>query len=245
MKNSINFFRAARAILIASLVWCAFAASALDIQIGATDAAQGIATAAVPIQLANVTTNLSAIAFYVVNDATLGRPNITGLGQNNGVAFVDDFGGGVYRVTAFVLGNPGFANGTIFSLTYSLPSGMAIGSYPVSFLGAPPLNAPSGGNPEARANISSALIPSAGTGGLIRVIPPVASVVNGITLQTNGPFRLQFSGNPGWNYSLQISTNLIDWVTQTNLAAGTNGLFEFIDSNVINRPVRFYRLKNP
>ena len=61
----------------------------------------------------------------------------------------------------------------------------------------------------------------------------------------SGHFRIQFTGTVGQPYSLQASSNLVDWV---NAGAGTplgNGLFEFLDPGMTNAPVRFYRTTSP
>jgi hypothetical protein len=52
-----------------------------------------------------------------------------------------------------------------------------------------------------------------------------------------GGFVLSASGVPGYNYAIEISTNLTDWTAiQTNPVP-----FQFIDVNASNYPVRFYR----
>lgn len=54
---------------------------------------------------------------------------------------------------------------------------------------------------------------------------------------TNGRFQFDVSGVSGLNYSVQTSTNLIDWVPlETNVAP-----FTFLDTNVAFFPQRFYR----
>ena len=43
----------------------------------------------------------------------------------------------------------------------------------------------------------------------------------------------------------EMSTNLIQWqVLSTNIAS-TNGLFQFTDTNVMGKPMKYYRLSNP
>jgi hypothetical protein len=52
-----------------------------------------------------------------------------------------------------------------------------------------------------------------------------------------GGFVVGASGVPGYNYALEVSTNLINWTAiQTNPVP-----FQFIDANASNYPVRFYR----
>jgi len=72
--------------------------------------------------------------------------------------------------------------------------------------------------------------------------PPVFRVC---TLAAPGQLRLQAIGSAGLSYTLQTSTNLANWVNQTNLVADTNGLIECavgLDSNV---PACFYRVRWP
>lgn len=57
--------------------------------------------------------------------------------------------------------------------------------------------------------------------------------------------QLQMSGLlPNQLFSLEISSNLLNWVGMTNFVAGTNGMFEFIDPIPGAVPSRFYRLKS-
>ena len=66
---------------------------------------------------------------------------------------------------------------------------------------------------------------------------------NSQPLKTNGlTFSLQLS--KGLNGHIQVSTNLINWVTLTNFV-GTNSPITFRDSAAINFPRRFYRAVIP
>jgi hypothetical protein len=60
-----------------------------------------------------------------------------------------------------------------------------------------------------------------------------------------GQFRLQGTGTAGLTYTLQTSTNLVDWVSHTNVVAGTNGLIECVMDMETNAPACFYRLQWP
>lgn len=64
-----------------------------------------------------------------------------------------------------------------------------------------------------------------------------------IRIVRDGPaaFRLQGSGTPGVTYILESSLNLLQWGPITNLTAGSDGLFEHLETSVI-WPSRFYRL---
>jgi hypothetical protein len=54
---------------------------------------------------------------------------------------------------------------------------------------------------------------------------------------TNGQFQFDILGITGLNYSVEASSNLIDWVPlQTNVSP-----FTFVDTNAVAFPQRFYR----
>ncbi|HXE41397.1 MAG TPA: hypothetical protein VN516_00125, partial [Candidatus Baltobacteraceae bacterium] len=54
---------------------------------------------------------------------------------------------------------------------------------------------------------------------------------------TNGEFRFHISGVTGFNYTVQASTNLVDWMSlMTNVSP-----FDFTDWNATNYQRRFYR----
>jgi hypothetical protein len=59
---------------------------------------------------------------------------------------------------------------------------------------------------------------------------------------TNG-VELLFLGFPNQNYTIEASTNLVDWrfLYNTNAPATSNGVFRFTDSAATNIPMRFYR----
>lgn len=72
--------------------------------------------------------------------------------------------------------------------------------------------------------------------------------VRDVTLQTRPATPgalLRFRGSPGFGYVLEASTNLVDWIALTNLLAGPDGLFDFLDGNATTSPARFYRLRVP
>ena len=49
---------------------------------------------------------------------------------------------------------------------------------------------------------------------------------------------------PNQTYTVQSSSNLVNWFAVTNFMAGTDGTFEFIDPVSCNMQSRFYRLKS-
>jgi hypothetical protein len=58
-------------------------------------------------------------------------------------------------------------------------------------------------------------------------------------------FWLQGTGTAGLTYTLQTSTNLVDWVDQTNVEAGPGGLIKCLVDMDPDAPACFYRLRWP
>lgn len=72
--------------------------------------------------------------------------------------------------------------------------------------------------------------------------------VLGVSVQTapaTAGSLLRFGGSTGFEYVMEASTNLFDWLALTNLVAGPDGLFEYLDTSATNFPTRFYRLRVP
>ena len=62
-------------------------------------------------------------------------------------------------------------------------------------------------------------------------------MLNGCSFSGVNGFQFQVAGVPGFNYAVQESTNLIDWVSLiTNTAP-----FSFTDANAPNSLQQFYR----
>ena len=64
-------------------------------------------------------------------------------------------------------------------------------------------------------------------------------------MSASGLFRLQGTGTAGLTYTLQTSTNLVDWVSHTNAVAGPTGLIECLEDMDPAAPACFYRLRWP
>jgi hypothetical protein len=60
----------------------------------------------------------------------------------------------------------------------------------------------------------------------------------------NGWFQFNMQVNPGWNYQLQTSTNLIDWTTLIWFTP-TSDIWPYTDTAAPYYPQRFYRLVVP
>jgi hypothetical protein len=63
--------------------------------------------------------------------------------------------------------------------------------------------------------------------------------------QPGGAMLLQLPGLPGSSLGLGATTNFINWTELGPVVAGTNGLYQFMDTNAALYPRRFYRWHNP
>ena len=73
-------------------------------------------------------------------------------------------------------------------------------------------------------------------------VNPVSQPVVSVPVVSSQQASFQISGPAGFNYSIQVSTNLINWSTvfTTNSPALP---FTWIDPNGINAPQRYYRIQ--
>jgi hypothetical protein len=62
--------------------------------------------------------------------------------------------------------------------------------------------------------------------------------------RTNGLPLFQLNGQPGFEYHVQASTNLLDW-SPIAVLANTNGTVQFYDQSSTNYNQRFYRAVAP
>jgi hypothetical protein len=65
-----------------------------------------------------------------------------------------------------------------------------------------------------------------------------------LTTRSNDLFTLRIQGEPGRNYQLETSTNLVTWTTQQNILL-TNSPFLWSDPDSSSNETRFYRLRFP
>jgi hypothetical protein len=72
---------------------------------------------------------------------------------------------------------------------------------------------------------------------ILSVYATAAAALNGFSFSADNGFQFQIAGVPGFNYGVQASTNLLDWVPLITNASP----FDFVDMDVTNFPQRFYR----
>lgn len=78
----------------------------------------------------------------------------------------------------------------------------------------------------------------------LTVIPPQPAQFEVISKLPDGRVHLQWTGEPGWSYTLQATTNLsFSDGPALGPVSGSNGVFEFVDDDATNVPLRFYRTK--
>ena len=75
-------------------------------------------------------------------------------------------------------------------------------------------------------------------------LPPVFTIIEP---SQNDPLvlRMVFEGQSGISYEIQASTNIIDWITLGPAMEIGDGLFEYTDSDTVDKPARFYRVVGP
>lgn len=74
---------------------------------------------------------------------------------------------------------------------------------------------------------------------------PTAPVFAGCAMAGPGQLRLRAGGSPGVAYSLDASSNLVDWINYTNLVANPDGLIQCDESTTNSGAAGFYRLRWP
>jgi hypothetical protein len=148
-----------------------------------------------------------------------------------------------FRVEVFASAagdSSGFGEGavpvTAFDMTTD-PGGVAVFSVPLAALpaGATVLTATA---TDALGNTSE-FGPALMVGG-----PPPPPLLGGITILPGGQFQFQFAAQPGASYTVEASTNLLDWLPLfTTNAPGP--LLVLPDGNVSEFPARYFRVRSP
>ena len=91
-------------------------------------------------------------------------------------------------------------------------------------------------------NVASSVIVSNIVLGFVGVRDPFT--LRTTTNTSNGLRVLELTGQSGFNYNVDASTNLIDW-TNIAILVNTNGIVRFVDHNSTNHSQRFYRAVAP
>jgi hypothetical protein len=78
---------------------------------------------------------------------------------------------------------------------------------------------------------------TAGASATLSVFNSAAAILTAPPSFTGDGFPLTITGVPGFNYAVEASTNLVDWVP---LSTNTSP-FTFVDGDATNCPARYYR----
>ncbi|HYG23050.1 MAG TPA: hypothetical protein VEH04_09730 [Verrucomicrobiae bacterium] len=244
MQTHFSFSPGRRALPFAVAAWAAAASvCALELSLGTHSAGAG-SVVTMPVTVSGTPTNLSAVAFFVTNSPAWAIPAvIPAPSQPHVQCFVDDFGNGIHRVTAFVLGGSPIANGPLLLLNYSVPANAIPAVYPLILPAV--LEPPFSANPEARTLAGNELISSTAQPGSILVLGarplliPIGRLANGAFV-----FRVESEVS---TYSVFASTNLAapigEWENMGPPSPRGAGAYEFVDSHATNHAARFYLLK--
>jgi uncharacterized repeat protein (TIGR03803 family) len=84
--------------------------------------------------------------------------------------------------------------------------------------------------------------------GTVFSLPLPTVTISNIVRSINGSVTLNFIGFPGSTNQVQMATNLtppVAWQTLSTNVAGTNGLWQFTDTNTSGSRMRFYRSITP
>jgi len=214
-------------VLAAGLCWQA-AAPAAELRLGQTTAPPG-AVVAIPVTCTGTDGAIAAQLDVHFDPAVVSVS-----------AFVGNSSLAGHVVDQQLLG-PGLWRGLIYSPTNGLiPAGtMAWVSFTIA------ADAPNGTVP---LHVTNAIVsedagqrvqPLSTTDGLLTIVTPGGGFVS-MGMDTAGEAHLQFVGVDGWEYALEASSDLTNWVSlSTNTAVA--GLIEFDDA--AGYPQRFYRAR--
>ena len=156
------------------------------------------------------------------------------------------------------------ANGDVLSLRISsLPTNGALYQYTGSGRGVPILNlgtpltdatrivfspAPDAyGAPYDTFSFQASDEESTSVGASVNIAILPHPLIDSLTFMsgTNGGFKLTFTGLTNVAYSVQASTNLVNWARLGSANQPLPGQFQFVDSGVTNYQRRFYRVSSP
>jgi autotransporter-associated beta strand protein len=191
-----------------------------------------------------ITASFSGAPYYNAS-ATLGATNqeidpaplsVTALDQSTQYGIGTTFGPGSTNFSS-----SGLQNGeTVGSVTLAVSGNGGSPSAPVGTYTITPSAATNGTFLPSDYNITY------NPGTLTVTLPPntIPVTIIDILLLTNGTVQMDFSGTPGYVYTIEAATDLtqpINWTALSTNAADTNGMFSFIDTNVTNFSGRFYQ----
>ncbi len=83
--------------------------------------------------------------------------------------------------------------------------------------------------------------------GVVNIVAGQPQNIVGLVNNEDGSMTISFSGIPNFTYHVQATTNLVlpFWTNISTNVAGTDGLWQFTDSDATNYPARYYRSEYP
>jgi hypothetical protein len=81
--------------------------------------------------------------------------------------------------------------------------------------------------------------------GILTITSPVAVRITSITQLSPGNIELGGSGDTNVTYTIQTSSDLVNWQSIGTATSGGSGVFQFQDSNATNSTAGFYRTSLP
>ena len=181
-------------------------------------------TVPVPVRLTRAT-NVTAGQFDVAYDPVriiASAPEL-GFGAPNHVFRSREISPGVHRVLFYSLNNAVASNRVTTTMPFTLPATERVGSGPIL-----------PGNVKLSRPDATAVLPVTLTPGEIFVVPAY--------VLPDGSAQFFFQSQPGSNYVVQASVNLVDWTNiSTNMA--TSDFLDLVDADAVLYPWRFYRLR--
>jgi hypothetical protein len=125
------------------------------------------------------------------------------------------------------------------AVTNTLPNGISINPVTGELHGTPSQS----GNFNITVNVSDTYGQNTNRtlGLFINGTTPPKPVLSAPTRLSNGQFQFNFSGNPGQNYTLQASSDLVNWSSLITLNS-SNSSYTFTDPAASGMPKRFYRV---
>ena len=181
-------------------------------------------TVPVPVRLTRAT-NVTAGQFDVAYDPSkiiASAPEL-GFGAPNHVFRSRVISPGVHRVLFYSLNNAVASNRVTTTMPFTLPATERVGSGPIL-----------PGNVKLSRADATAITPVTVTPGEVFVVPAYVF--------PDGSAQFFFQSQPGSNYVVQASVNLVEWTNiSTNMATGD--FLDLVDADAVFYPWRFYRLR--
>jgi len=71
---------------------------------------------------------------------------------------------------------------------------------------------------------------------------PLSGILAGLGRDLSNHFHFSITGDAGASYTVEVSTNLLNWASLTNIL-NSPGSSSFVDPDSANQPRRFYRTR--